>query len=46
MDIKMVWIPSVGKNACVLSVKDIHTRKIVKDYFSYSVKQAQIIELL
>ncbi len=46
MDIKMVWIPSAGKNAYLLSVIDVHTRKILKDYFSFSIKQAQVIELL
>ena len=46
MDIKMVWIPNVGKNAYLLSVIDIHTRKIVKDYFSFNIKQNQVIALL
>lgn len=46
MDIKMVWIPSVGKNAYLLSVMDVHTRRILKDYFSFSVKQKQIISML
>ena len=31
MDIKMVWIPSVGKNAYLLSIIDVHTRRILKD---------------
>jgi len=46
MDIKMVWIPSTGKNAYLLSVIDVHTRRILKDYFSFSIKQAQVIALL
>lgn len=46
MDIKMVWIPDLGKNAYLLSIIDVHTRRILKDYFSFSVKQAQVIELL
>lgn len=46
MDIKMVWIPSVGKNAYLLSVIDVHTRRILKDYFSFSIKQNQVISLL
>lgn len=46
MDIKMVWIPNVGKNAYLLSVIDVHTRRILKDYFSFSIKQKQVIELL
>ena len=46
MDIKMVWIPSVGKNAYLLSVIDVHTRRILKDYFSFNIKQNQVIKLL
>lgn len=46
MDIKMVWIPSVGKNAYLLSVIDVHTRRILIDLFAFSVKQAQVISLL
>ena len=46
MDIKMVWIPNVGKNAYLLSVIDVHTRKILKDYFSFTIKQKQVIALL
>lgn len=46
MDIKMVWIPDVGKNAYLLSVIDVHTRMILKDYFSFNIKQAQVINLL
>ena len=46
MDIKMVWIPSVGKNAYLLSIIDVHTRRILKDYFSFSIKQADVITFL
>lgn len=46
MDIKMVWIPNVGKNAYLLSVIDVHTRKILKDYFSFNIKQNNVITLL
>lgn len=46
MDIKMVWIPDLGKNAYLLSVIDVHTRRILKDYFSFNVKQGHVIELL
>ena len=46
MDIKMVWVPSVGKNAYLLSIIDVHTRRILKDYFSFSIKQKQVIMLL
>lgn len=46
MDIKMVWIPSAGKNAYLLSVIDVHTRKILIDLFAFSIKQEQVINLL
>ena len=46
MDIKMVWIPNTGKNAYLLSVIDVHTRRILKDYFSFNVKQKDVISLL
>jgi putative transposase len=46
MDIKMVWVPNVGKNAYLLSVIDVHTRRILKDYFSFNIKQKHVIELL
>lgn len=46
MDIKMVWIPSVGKNAYLLSIIDVHTRRILKDYFSFNIKQNDVIALL
>ena len=46
MDIKMVWIPSVGKNAYLLSVIDVHTRRILKDFLSFNIKQDKVIDLL
>jgi putative transposase len=46
MDIKMVWIPSVAKNAYLLSIIDVHTRRILKDYFSFTIKQNHLIALL
>ena len=46
MDIKMVWVPNVGKNAYLLSIIDVHTRRILKDYFSFTIKQNHVIELL
>jgi putative transposase len=46
MDIKMVWISSVGKNAYLLSIIDVHTRIILKDYFSFSIKQDKVIAFL
>lgn len=46
MDIKMVWIPDKGKNAYLLSIIDVHTRRILIDLFAFSIKQAQVIGLL
>tara|TARA_R110001592_G_scaffold240181_1_gene500213 strand:- start:889 stop:1140 length:252 start_codon:yes stop_codon:yes gene_type:complete len=46
MDIKMVRISSVGENAYLLSVIDVHTRRILRDYFSFTIKQDQVINLL
>lgn len=46
MDIKMVWIPAAGKNAYLLSIIDVHTRRILKDYFSFSIKQDKVIAFL
>ena len=46
MDIKVVWIPQIGKNAYLLSIIDVHTRRILKDHFSYTIKQEQVIGLI
>lgn len=46
MDIKMVWVPKVGKNAYLLSIIDVHSRRILKDYFSFTIKQNHVIQLL
>ncbi len=46
MDIKMVWIPKAGKNAYLLSIIDVHSRRILKDYFSFSIKQDKVIYFL
>lgn len=46
MDIKMVWIPDAGKNAYLLSIIDVHTRRILKDYFSFSIRQDKVIGFL
>jgi len=46
MDIKMVWVPSTGKNAYLLSIIDVHTRRILKDYFSFTIKQTHLIAFL
>lgn len=42
----MVRISSVGENAYLLSVIDVHTRRILRDYFSFTIKQDQVINLL
>ncbi len=46
MDIKMIWIPNRGKNAYLLSVIDVHTRKILGYKFDWNIKQGAVIELL
>lgn len=46
MDIKMVWIPSAGKNAYLLSIIDVHTRRILKDYFAFNIKKDRVIDFL
>ena len=46
MDIKMVWIPDKGKNAYLLSVIDVHTRRILEYLFAFSIKQQEVIDLL
>tara|TARA_B100000809_G_scaffold257341_1_gene298763 strand:+ start:12278 stop:12763 length:486 start_codon:yes stop_codon:yes gene_type:complete len=42
----MVWIPKAGKNAYLLSIIDVYTRKILNDYFSFSIKQDKVIAFL
>lgn len=46
MDIKMVWVPNMGKNAYLLSVIDAHTRKILGYTLAFNVKQKEVIDLL
>lgn len=46
MDIKMIWIPNKGKNAYLLSVIDVHTRKILGYKLDWNMKQDAVIELL
>ncbi len=46
MDIKMIWVPNMGKNAYLLSVIDVHTRKILGYTLAFNVKQKEVIELL
>ena len=40
------WVPNVGKNVYLLSIIDVHTRRILKDYFSFNIKQNHVIDLL
>ncbi|MFT5249050.1 MAG: putative transposase [Glaciecola sp.] len=42
----MTCVPNVGKNAYLLSIIDDDTRIILKDYFSFNIKQNHIIDLL
>lgn len=42
----MMWVPNVGKNAYLLSIIDVHTRRILKYYFSFNIKQNPVIDLL
>ncbi|MDC1105562.1 DDE-type integrase/transposase/recombinase [Prolixibacteraceae bacterium] len=46
MDIKLVWLPNVGKNAYLLSIIDLHTRKILGSRFARQMKQNAGIDLL
>lgn len=46
MDIKLVWLPNVGKNAYLLSIIDLHTRKILAYRFARQMKQNAVIDLL
>lgn len=46
MDIKMIWIPDIGKNAYLLSVIDVHTRKILGYKLDWKMKQDAVILLL
>lgn len=46
MDIKVVWVPKQGKNAYLLSIIDVHTRKILVYLFAFTIKQKQVVELL
>tara|TARA_B100000809_G_scaffold159385_1_gene156743 strand:- start:33 stop:275 length:243 start_codon:yes stop_codon:yes gene_type:complete len=42
----MIWITKAGENAYLLSIIDVYTRKILKDYFSFSIKQDKVIAFL
>lgn len=45
MDIKFVWVPEKGKNAYLLSIIDVHSRVILNQMFSFSIKKEQVMEL-
>ncbi len=42
-NIKMVWVPNVGRNAYLLSIVDVHTRRILKDYFFFHYPESVVI---
>lgn len=45
MDIKCVWIPNRGKCAYLLTLLDVHTRKVVAYQLGWNIKQQQVIDL-
>ena len=45
MDIKCVWIPEKGKQAYLLTLLDVHTRKVLAYRFDWNMKQDKVIEL-
>ena len=45
MDIKCVWIPDKGKQAYLLTLLDVHTRKVLDYSFGWNMKQDKVIEL-
>ena len=45
MDIKCVWIPEKGKQAYLLTLLDVHTRKVLAYSFDWNMKQNKVIEL-
>ncbi len=45
MDIKCVWIPEKGKQAYLLTLLDVHTRKVLAYSFDWNMKQHKVIEL-
>ena len=46
MDIKMIWIPNIGKNAYLFSVIDVHSRRILAYRFKMSIKKDIVINVL
>ena len=39
-------MPNVGKNASLLSAINVQTRRVLKDYFHFTIKQNHNIESL
>ena len=46
IDIKCVWIAERGKNAYLMSLLDVHTRKIIGHVFNWQMKKEQVMGLL
>lgn len=45
MDIKCVWIPERGKQAYLLTLLDVHTRKVLAYEYDWNMKKDQVINL-
>lgn len=45
MDIKCVWIPERGKQAYLLTLLDVHTRKVLAHELAWNMKKDQVINL-
>jgi transposase InsO family protein len=45
MDIKCVWIPQRGKQAYLLSLLDVHTRRVLAHQLAWNMKKDQVIRL-
>lgn len=44
MDIKFVWIAEKGKNAYLLTLIDVHTRKVLAYYFGWHIKSDAVMQ--
>ena len=45
MDIKCIWVPDRGKCAYLLTLLDVHTRKVLAHQLAWNIKQQQVIDL-
>ncbi len=45
MDIKCVWVPDRGKCAYLLTLLDVHTRKVLTHQLGWNIKHQQVINL-